>query len=104
MSATAIIIAWCWASGLIEFGLEADMPQGSIKIAEGQERALRYAIAAAARHGRGANEGKLLVPGVPEAPSQVAAADALDAWLKWCAQGNGEKHRNGVIFTSSSSA
>ena len=103
MSASALFNAWCWASGLIEFGPQSEVPSGAIKIAEGRERPLRYAVATAARHGRGASEGKLLVPGVPEAESQIAAADALATWLKWCDQGNGMKHRNGVIFSSPAS-
>jgi hypothetical protein len=74
--------AWCWASGLIEFGTET--PSGAIAIASGPADLLRLRVGAIARHGIGANEGKLLAPGVVEAPNQNAACDALIALVKWC--------------------
>ncbi|MEC5319000.1 hypothetical protein VSX61_08630 [Brenneria populi subsp. brevivirga] len=78
-------VAWCWASGLIEIGDEppADGPEGSgaILIATGPKYALKGFLDVVARHGKGASAGKLLVPGVPEAPD---ADVALEAWLKWC--------------------
>lgn len=89
-------IAWCWASGLIEFGEAA--PEGSIVIANGARSSLRTVVGALARNGYGNSAGKLLVPGVPEADGQKTAGDALAKWLNWCAQGNGKKGRYGVVF------
>lgn len=83
--------AYCYASGLIEFG--ALTPPGAIQIASGREATLRRVIGVLARHGYGASEGCLLVPGVPEAPESEgdqAKGDALAAWLKWC---SGMKNR-----------
>lgn len=78
------MIAYCWATGLIEFGDQ--VPEGALSIASGAPQLLRAVISVRARHGKGASEGKLLVPGVPEAPSDQAKGDALQAWLAWCAQ------------------
>jgi len=75
------IFAYCWASGQIEFGPR--VPQGALAIAKGREDALRDLMCAASRH---AYDGEtLLVPGVPEAPDQIAAVDALKAWCDWLA-------------------
>ena len=93
------LVAWCWASGLIEIG-EA-MPAasadggGPIQIASGPSFALRGKLSTLARHGKAASEGKLLVPGVPEAQGQQAKADALAFWLAWCDK---RKGRDGVQF------
>lgn len=96
-------LAWCWASGLIEFGpvapKDSDDGTGAIVIARGPRSNLKGVLEVLAREGRGASEGKLLVPGVPEAPDQKAAADALANWLVWCSKGNGRKFRYGVSFT-----
>lgn len=78
-------IAWCWASGLIEWG-EGPLPDGAIQIATGPSCDLKRLLGALARHGQGESAGKLLVPGIPEADGQKAAGDALGAWLKWCAK------------------
>lgn len=91
-------IAWCWSSGLVEVGDVDGAPEGSIFIARGPKAFLHGALAALCRHGQGASVGKLLVPGVPAADSQMAAADALAEWLKWCAKNNGHKGRHGVTF------
>ncbi len=81
-------VAWCWASGLIEIGdkLPADSPGGggAIQIAAGPAAALKLRLELLARHGQGASNGMLLVPGVPEAETQQEKGDALSAWLKWC--------------------
>ncbi|MBI0436419.1 hypothetical protein [Dickeya dianthicola] len=92
--------AWCWASGLIEIGdeLPADNhPSGSgvIQIATGPKCALQGFLDVVARHGKGDSAGKLLVPGVPEAPDGDAAIDALKKWLAWCESKGGAK-RNGI--------
>lgn len=88
-------VAWCWASGLIEFGNE--LPNAdAIEIARGPHYAIRGQVGVHARHGYGDNKGKLLVPGVPEAANQLAGLEALDRWLK---QINRRKPRDGVIFS-----
>lgn len=79
-------IAYCWASGQIDFGPK--VPDGAIEIARGDADLVRQVIIATARHGKrmltsAVEELTLLVPGVPEAADQVAAGDALGAWLLW---------------------
>jgi DNA-directed RNA polymerase subunit RPC12/RpoP len=91
-------VAWCWASGLIEFGDENEVPDGAIVIARGTADRIKAVVGVLARRGYGASAGKLLVPGVPEAENGNAAVDALIAWRKWCAEGNGRKGRYGVKF------
>lgn len=72
-------IAYCWASGQIDFG--TDCPDGAIPIVKGPGRKVRDFICAVSRH---AYDGKtLLVPGIPEAPNQNAAGDALDRFITW---------------------
>ena len=93
-------IAWCWSSGLIETGNEDAMPVGAILIANGPKAHLIGTIAALARIGQGASEGKFLVPGVPELDDQKAKGDALAKWLRWCARNNGHKGRHGVVFVT----
>lgn len=83
------MIAYCWATGLIEFG--RTMPEGAIEVARGGAKKLREIVGVRARHGYG--KGQLLVPGVPEASSQQEKGDALFAWLKWCAD-----HPRGIRF------
>ena len=76
------MIAYCWATGLIQFG--RTMPEGAIEVARGGAKKLREVVSVVARHGYA--KGQLLVPGVPEADTQQEKGDALAAWLKWCAQ------------------
>ena len=90
--------AWAWQSGLIEFGRE--VPEGALSFAAGMDTPLRKRVAALARHGQGKSEGKLLVPGVPEAETELGQVDALIAWVDWCTKGNGEKESGGVVFTN----
>jgi hypothetical protein len=85
--------AYCWASGLIQFG--RTVPPGSLKIAHGPVKPLQETIGVLARHGKGDSAGKLLVPGVPDAPDDRAKADALAAWLAWCA----ERRYAGITFS-----
>jgi hypothetical protein len=78
-----MIRAFCYPSGLIEFG--RSIPKGAKIIARGPEQELRDFIAAKARcygHLR-----SLLVPGVPEADNAIAASDALKRWTTWIAIG-----------------
>lgn len=70
------LIAWAWASGLIEFGTK--LPGGALPIATScNEKVLSETVEVLARHGKGADAGKLLVPGIPEAADQNAARIAL---------------------------
>ncbi|MBH1636276.1 hypothetical protein I5U65_14280 [Stenotrophomonas maltophilia] len=78
------MIAYCWANGQIGFG--TNVPDSAIFIAEGSSTQLRKVISVVARHGKGAMQGMLVVPGVPEAETQQAKGDALGAWLAWCGQ------------------
>lgn len=95
-------VAWCWASGLIESG--DVMPEanqdggGAIQVATGPKAFLKGVLSVLGRHGMGSSDGRLLVPGVPEAEGPKAALAALDAWVAWAAKGNGKKYRYGVVF------
>lgn len=72
------MMAYAWATGRIDFGQR--MPSGALPIAKGPARKLRGVIAATARL---SYDGKVwLVPGVPEAPNENAAVDALIAYGK----------------------
>lgn len=71
------MIAYCWRNGAIGFGRR--LPPGALEIlrADGRRR-FRRIVSALARH---AYDGvTLLVPGVPEATSDVAALDACHAF------------------------
>lgn len=87
-------VAWCWASGLIEIGDELPGPD-AIEIAKGPKYALTGLISTYARHGQGESDGKLLVPGVPEAASQYEGLEALNKWLHQA----GRRARDGVTFS-----
>lgn len=67
------IMAYCWASGLIEFG-EA-LPEGALPIVTGNAVRVRETVTVLARHAY--NNKDLLVPGIPEAASQNEARVAL---------------------------
>lgn len=84
--------AFCYASGLIEFGRR--VPKGALPIAEGPSKPLRDFINGVARHGYKTKKVKgrptkipgtdvLLVPGVPEAPDQGKAYAAWVSWRNW---------------------
>lgn len=87
--------AYCYASGLIEFGNR--VPSGALPIARGPEKKLSAFIEVMARHGYSTKVVKgrptkipgsetLLVPGVPESQDdQSHALDAFQAWLRWIA-------------------
>jgi hypothetical protein len=64
--------AFCYASGLIEFGDQ--LPDGAFPIASGPPETLRNFISAKA--------GDLLVPGIPEADCALARVDALIGFRK----------------------
>lgn len=80
--------AYAWRYGRIDFGRR--VPGGAIEIAKDRdEQRLRDLICATARH---AYDGvTLLVPGVPEAESEEAAADALVRWRDWITTRNSAK-------------
>ncbi|EHP2713624.1 host nuclease inhibitor protein [Salmonella enterica] len=66
------ITAYCWASGLIEFG--HTLPEGALPIITGNEKRVREEVEVLARH---AYNGDLLVPGIPKAESMDAYREAL---------------------------
>jgi hypothetical protein len=70
------MIAYCWASGLIEFGQRC--PRGAIPILHGYAKVVRHKIYALARRGY---HGELLVPGIPEARDSTEAGRALGAFV-----------------------
>lgn len=71
--------AYCYASGQIEFAPR--IPDGALPIAKGPDKKLREFLCGVSRH---AYDGEtLLVPGIPEAPSQGAALDALKRFTLW---------------------
>jgi hypothetical protein len=73
------VIAYCWASGVLQFG--RTLPDGAIEIARGPARPLRKWMDPLARR---AYDGKtLLVPGVPEARGGRARLSALCDFVKW---------------------
>ncbi|EKM3464766.1 host nuclease inhibitor protein [Escherichia coli] len=72
------ITAYVWASGLIEFGDK--VPDGALPVISGEEKAVKDVIEVLARHSRTAPV-QLLVPGIPEAPNQRLAQEAL---IKFC--------------------
>ncbi|EJY4049082.1 host nuclease inhibitor protein [Salmonella enterica] len=66
------ITAYCWASGLIEFG--NTLPEGALPIVTGNEKQVRDVVTVLPRH---AYNGDLLVPGIPEAESMDEYREAL---------------------------
>lgn len=63
-------IAFCWASGLIQFGDQ--VPDGAIEIARGDDQVVREIIEVTSRH---AYDGKsLLVPGIHPGPGPAGSA------------------------------
>lgn len=81
-----MIRAYCFSSGLIEFG--RDIPRGATVIARGPEQQLRAFIGDNARRARMYRTRKtpsLVVPGMPEAENPIAIEVALATWSKWIA-------------------
>lgn len=70
-------VAYCWASGLIEFGYF--VPEGALPIITGKEKDVRDEVGVLARH---AYNGDLLVPGIPEAADQNEARKALERFSR----------------------
>ncbi|EAO1206261.1 host nuclease inhibitor protein [Salmonella enterica] len=72
------IVAYAWASGLIEFGTVC--PDGALPVMVGREKLVRDSIDVLARHSRTNND--LYVPGVPEAANQDEGMNALLRFVK----------------------
>lgn len=65
-------VVFCWRTGVI--GFSRRVPKGALPLVSGPLRRLRNITLAIARH---AHDGKtLLVPGVPEADTNLAALQA----------------------------
>lgn len=90
------VFAWAWQSGLIEFGRK--VPEGALMFATGMDTTLRERVGTVARHGQGKSDGKLLVPGVPEAETGFQKVDALIVWTERCAKSNGQPEAGGIVF------
>ena len=71
------ITAYCWVSGLVEFG--NTLPEGTLPIVTGSEKPVREVVGVLARH---AYNGDLLVPGIPEAVDQNEACEALERFSR----------------------
>lgn len=70
--------AYCWRGGVIEFGPR--VPGGALPVDRGTERSVRRRVEPLARH---AYDGRtLLVPGIPEAESDVAAYEAYQRFKR----------------------
>ena len=72
-------VAYCWASGLIEFG--ESVPEGAIPMISGDDQKVRALMDAVARIAY--DNVTLLVPGVPEAGDDAAKYAALQKFLAW---------------------
>ena len=76
------MIAFCFRSGHIGFGRA--VPEGAIEIIRGKAAEIRAAVEGACRWSyptkRGGSDEVPLVPGIPEAKSEMAAFDALIAF------------------------
>jgi hypothetical protein len=73
------LLAYCFDNGVIQFGdIE---PAGAVTIARGPESELRAEMDVACRHGH--NKGVLLVPGVPESPTQQTGMTAVLKFCEW---------------------
>lgn len=75
-------IAFCWASGLIQFGDQ--VPEGAIEIARGDDQVVRENLVTNSRHAY--DNVSLLVPGVPEAANQTEGGDALECFIRLLAK------------------
>ncbi|MDG3872207.1 hypothetical protein L5B85_33305, partial [Pseudomonas aeruginosa] len=75
-------IAFCWASGLIQFADQ--VPEGAIEIARGDDEIVREVIEVNSRLAYDCKS--LLVPGVPEAETQAEGGDALENFIRLLAR------------------
>jgi hypothetical protein len=79
VAGAAVVIAYCWADGVIELGHR--MPDGAIEVARGGEVRLRHAIAATAAL---MEDGSFCLPSpfeTIESGSMLAALEDYVAWL-----------------------
>lgn len=82
--------AYCWRSGVVEFGKE--LPAGAIAITRGAGIVWREWVAIKCRL---AYDGKtLLVPGIPEAEDDEAAFTALKKFCDWIEKCNTKRNAN----------
>ncbi|MEL7112615.1 MAG: host nuclease inhibitor protein [Pseudomonadota bacterium] len=73
--------AYCWRTGLIEFG--SVLPDGALEITSASQHdrvTVIDRVAVRARHGW---DNSLFVPGVPEATSDAEAFAAFQKWRSW---------------------
>ncbi|MBB4018207.1 hypothetical protein GGR16_003241 [Chelatococcus caeni] len=74
--------AYAWRTGVIEFGPR--IPEGALPVDRGGEQSVRRRVSIAARH---AYDGKtLLVPGIPEATTDVQAYEAWKSFKEQIAR------------------
>lgn len=73
----ALYRAYCWRGGVIEFGRR--VPTGALPLDHGTERSVRDRVEPLAR--RAYQKGVLLVPGIPEAETDVAALEAYERFV-----------------------
>jgi len=81
-----MIRAFCWPSGLIDFGKST--PKGCTVIARGHEQVLREFITSQVQRGdlgriMKVYTGHMFVPGTFEAKSQSEWSDAIGRWCRW---------------------
>ena len=78
------LIAYCWCNGKIEFG--STVPDGALPIVSGPSDHVRTAVEVLARWSnpteRGGDDSCPLVPGVPEADTDVAKLEAVDRFVQ----------------------
>ncbi|WP_137971890.1 host nuclease inhibitor protein [Pseudomonas sp. F(2018)] len=86
----ATTIAYCFASGHIQFG--PSVPDGAIGIAKGEAQKVRDVIEVTARLSVYDNE-TLFVPGIPEAASQRDGMVALARYIQFLGERNGPGFR-----------
>ena len=95
----ATFYASVWASGRLV--ISPSVPEGAIAIAKGPEKALRKHFGVVCRHGY--KRGVLLVPGIPEAPSQDQGIKALQRFVRWASGATEDEatcvSRRGRIYT-----
>jgi hypothetical protein len=73
----ALYRAYCWRGGIIEFGPR--IPDGALPLDRGTERSVRRRVEPLARHAY--QKSVLLVPGIPEAETDVAALEAYERFV-----------------------
>jgi hypothetical protein len=87
MTEDVVVVAYCWASGEIEFtpweDSFADVPEGAIDFARGHMGVLRERIALHARHGYESET--YFIPGLPEFNVNAPPDDwgRIDILMRW---------------------